>query len=183
MTDKILYLPTEGTTGFWGLRDVPEEPEYCTDFGDVILVCESTFCKCKGMLKNHNAALESCKSNKVEIVNMNEHFQVFRHPDGTVITDASLNELAPGDIFDLPEGYQFKEEDQYWCVNEWVICSDEEAKKYLKEVPNMSFRKVLRLVKTETKAKYIEFDSLSVMSSDRGHKFITQPTFEWYRPD
>lgn len=45
MTPSILYRSGK----FYALR-LPEEPEYCTDFGDVILVCESTFCKCKGML-------------------------------------------------------------------------------------------------------------------------------------
>ncbi|HEX6168254.1 MAG TPA: hypothetical protein VFZ33_01080 [Chitinophagaceae bacterium] len=144
--EKILYSPKEGTTGFWGLRAIPDEPECdpvkwderskidapcCRDYVD---------CPCN----QYKQALESCKSNSLEIVNT----------EVIGVTEDSMNQclhikgkyLNPGDIFDLPEGYKL--ENGGYCEGckraGLYHCAHADTCGYAKDV--------LRLVKTETKA-------------------------------
>jgi len=144
MTDKILYSPKDGTTGFWWLREVPEEPEYCSGFDDRFceLCQKGTPLSCSFKKFQHYHQVESCKSNKVEIVNPEE----CAYKDKLDVNWRTLPEgqiIVPGDIFDLPQGFQFKEET--FCAK----CNHHFCDKL--DHPD---KKVIRLVKTETKETF-----------------------------
>lgn len=132
--DKIHYLPTEGTTGFWGLRGCPEEPEFKQDHP----------LHSPSLWFAYHEALESCKSNKLEIVNP-ETIAICLFKLGW--QEIGSNRMfQSGDIFDLPIGYEFKEQTLYSDGQDipevWSPVDDEDC---------IMSKKVLRLVKTETK--------------------------------
>lgn len=130
MSNKILYSPTEGTTGFWGLRNFPDKP-----FPDQ---SEWNYHK---KYSAYKTTLESCKSNKLEIVDIDKlPWIVLGINTAYRIEDpqTQAKRLTPGDLFDLPIGYEFKETER-GCKGTVCACSGR-----CKE-------KVLRLVKTETK--------------------------------
>lgn len=159
--DKILYLPTEGTTGFWGLRAFPQEP---TDMymGDQYY---------GAAMDEYQRALESCKSNKLEIID----------PTATML----LGQYKPGDLFDLPVGFEFKEEEtncKKWCGG--YGCLPIEKKCHWVKHP----KKFLRLVKIEAKdipkAKdYIEYMNKQYSKPEPEESQVTEfDIIDFFRP-
>ncbi|HEY3405419.1 MAG TPA: hypothetical protein VGK59_18680 [Ohtaekwangia sp.] len=143
MSNKILYSPKEGTTGFWGIRGLPEEPNWnLTSLSNDV------------KKRKWRETLESCKSNSLEIVNPEDAGFHVSEITGLVThrpkkSSRILNPVKPGDLFDLPEGYEFKEE----CIiqestGEWVLTHEDMYNRF----PEDRRKKVIRLVKTETKA-------------------------------
>lgn len=126
---KILYSPKEGTSGFWGMRDVPEEPYRPKP----VMIYSAEW-------EEYLDRFESCKSNSLEIIEDEWPFLTYAE-GGEIYLQSEKGEtlLKPGDIFDLPEGYKFK--DEYNCSDCPITdCSS-----------TLCPKRVLRLVKTETK--------------------------------
>jgi hypothetical protein len=63
-TEKAYYKDGK----FWFLEgdQWPVEPEYCTDFGDIIILCGNTLCRCDNQLRAYRANLSSSLSKAVE---------------------------------------------------------------------------------------------------------------------
>lgn len=59
---KVLIVKSDGLIY---AAEVPEEPKYCTDFGDIILICGNTFCKCDSQLKGYRHNLNSAKESAI----------------------------------------------------------------------------------------------------------------------
>ena len=133
MTSKILYQPQEGTTGFWGLTNVPEFPN--RQPGQSIASHLDT-------LNLYDKNLSVCMENKLEIVNyipgiVSDMRGGLWHSGG--------NQLKPGDIFDLPQGYTF-EKGIKTCHHQ---CTGTQISQNICQCAKIE---VLRLVKSENSA-------------------------------
>lgn len=145
---KILYEPKEGTTGFWGLIDCPatidrfcDEKHICDNTDGKHCADYSKYCRFK-----HNAALESCKEKKLEIYNPEE---CFTYGPYAINGSNEVIKFKEGEIFDLPIGYEFKEETI--LSGGWVPTYNNPDNNGLEE--SAEPMQVLRLVKTETKER------------------------------
>ena len=139
--DKILY--TGGPNPFKGLMGMPEDPRKknykpLSEFN-------------QDMVK-YREQVESLKSNAPDIVNP-EILPTFPKPhiDGWILP----KNLKPGMIFDLPVGYEFKEQYQvsFDGIN-WFDCKIEELGTFLTQGEHT--RTVLRIVKVEVKSEVEE---------------------------
>lgn len=129
MPNKLYYI--EGKV--WGLIGVPQKPIFDEIEGFLESSQKALFC--------YGEALESCKENKKEVVNPElVLFSVGSHWYHSAVDRSPA--IQPGDIFAIPEGYEFKKE--YNCPD----CPITDCVSTL--CPNT----VLRLVKTEGKEEH-----------------------------
>lgn len=109
MTDKILY--TGGPNPFKGLIGMPEEP--------TTNLFNSSLDAHMRAWKAYDQQVESIKSNAPDIVNP-EILNYARVSNGNVHINCYPKEgfaVKPGDIFDLPVGYEFKKVELPDCVD------------------------------------------------------------------
>lgn len=64
MTSCLFFDPA---ANYIKVNYFPEEPKYCTDFGDVIITCESTFCKCKSQLEFYRNSVADARASAVKV--------------------------------------------------------------------------------------------------------------------
>src|SRR5690349_15930480 len=90
----------------------PEEPkDYCTDFGDVVLICSNTFCKCDSKLKGHIAEVDGARSAALLVENPEPQFtglmfQCGKHFKG--IGKGEFQEIKIGDEFPSPDNIEWQ---------------------------------------------------------------------------
>lgn len=158
--NKILYSPKKGTTGFCGIRGLPEEPNWnLTSLSNDV------------KKRKWRETLESCKSNSLEIVNPEDAGFHVSEITGLVThrpkkSSRILNPVKPGDLFDLPEGYEFREEEHCQKLThcyKFNLCEN-----------GKDCKKVLRLVKTETE-DYISGFKESISAHEFKKECLNEP--------
>lgn len=83
----------------------PEEPTYCTDFGDIILVCEGTFCKCKSQLNGFIADKERAISSSLKVANdveVSRWIATSGLDANDIISDNCIVKLKPDTFYEIP---------------------------------------------------------------------------------
>lgn len=164
--DRILFDPKEGTTGFWLLRNVPELPKSITDY-------YTTPAAQAKYIKDHydrdyeeyQKALALCKSNRLEIVNPEDHTEI-ENMNGWY--HFKSGDLKPGDIFDLPNGYRFEETCKGCGANEVGMALS------LRECcsSNAEDARLLRLVPLTVKEEVNGVDKFCINYHEQGDKII-----------
>lgn len=153
-TDKIMYQPQEGTTGFWGLR---LEPCGCQCHQPGVIIIHFMPC-CENGFR---------ESSKLELVNpdeLNGH-GLSKLPSGWLYMD--LSKVKPGDIFSLPIGYGFEEKLQVGHSTDKNMWFDTPEKE--ESVPDNCYRTVLRLVKLSGTTPASEVNSVCNFTEDRNY--------------
>lgn len=154
--NKILYKLNNGKPSFWLIRDVPEFLE-----GSEIW----------------HKYIQHLHESAIEIINY-EVMKTFGAGGVAFLLDRCLwsqieNSLKDGDIFDLPEGLEFKEEEHYRNkAHDWWVC---EPGKY-GLVSSYEYRKIIRLI---PKQKYETQDEFGVLFKNKwtGKEYIHPTIF------